>query len=737
MATAAVPSAGRPRRLLHRPRRRDLAGALVVTWSRPAALRAVRAAVVVPGLFALTTQVVGDGQMATFAAFGGFATLVLAGFGGTRRDKLLAHAVLAATGAVLLVIGTAVTSSVPVAVVVTIPVAFLVLFSGVASANAASGATAALLAYVLPAASPGSLSMVGSREAGWWLASAAGTLAVLSLSPPPPGDALRRAVSEHAIALAAQLRAGLATDEAASAAATEAAVEAKHRLFGAATASPSRPTGLGLPDRAIADLVEAMQWCAAAVAQAVASGSCQRAGGPDRERLEEAAGVLEALGAAVQRVAGADVDLEDRLGRLEADLGGPPPDTAEPAAVHRAFHSRLVAAAARTAALDTLLALRRIGPAEAADAVSRWWGRPVGPDGVPAAHPAARVARQLLQGHTSMRSIWVRNSARGAAALAAAVAIAGATNVQHGFWVVLGALSVLRTSAASTGATAARALLGTVLGVAVGAPLILAIGHSTTALWVALPLATVVAGYAPGTAPFALGQAAFTVTISVLYNLIVPVGWRVGEVRIEDVALGVAVSAAVGVLFWPRGATRVVADDLADAFHTGAVYLVQAAGWALGLRDGGPDGAPAALAAGLRLDDALRGLLAEQGTHRVPREVLWRLVGGALRLRLMAAALERTPPPAGPPGHDAALAAVAEVVRLAGRYDALAAELGRVPPTVAQELAALHLDGAAPDTTDPRVAWVDQHVEHLALHLDDLEAPAGVVAERLAAPWWR
>ena len=49
--------------------------------------------------------------MSTFAAFGGFATLVLASFGGGRHDKLRAHLSLGLVGSVLLVIGTAVTSS--------------------------------------------------------------------------------------------------------------------------------------------------------------------------------------------------------------------------------------------------------------------------------------------------------------------------------------------------------------------------------------------------------------------------------------------------------------------------------------------------------------------------------------------------------------------------------------------------------------------------------------------------
>ena len=48
-----------------------------------------------PGLFAFASRVVKDPQLATFSAFGGFATLVLASFGGDRRDKLVAHSWLA------------------------------------------------------------------------------------------------------------------------------------------------------------------------------------------------------------------------------------------------------------------------------------------------------------------------------------------------------------------------------------------------------------------------------------------------------------------------------------------------------------------------------------------------------------------------------------------------------------------------------------------------------------------
>jgi uncharacterized membrane protein YccC len=251
-----------------------------------------------------------------------------------------------------------------------------------------------------------------------------------------------------------------------------------------------------------------------------------------------------------------------------------------------------------------------------------------------------------------------------------------------------------------------------------------------------LPIAVLVAGYAPGALPFAIGQAAFTITITVLYNLIAPVGWKVGELRVEDVAIGVAVSAIAGVLFWPRGATGVVAEDLADAFHSGGVYLVQATAWALGVRSQRPDAAATVVSATTRLDDALRGLLSEQGTKRVAKEDLWRLTGAALRLRLMARALARIALPERQ-GGEGTRAVLAEAVRLAGEYDDLSAQLGHTPGTVAQELAALHLGPTEVGTDDDQLVWVRLHLEHLADNLQEIAEPARAVTDRISSRWWR
>ena len=131
-------------------------------------------------------------------------------FGGDRRDKLIAHAGLALAGSLLIAIGTTVSSSTALAAIVTVPVAFAVFFVGLTGPNAATGATAALLPYVLPAASAGTISMIPDRLAGWWLASIVGTAAVLLFSPPSPGDKLGAAASKLAAGLAGQLEAMLA-----------------------------------------------------------------------------------------------------------------------------------------------------------------------------------------------------------------------------------------------------------------------------------------------------------------------------------------------------------------------------------------------------------------------------------------------------------------------------------------------------------------------------------------------
>ena len=126
--------------------------------------------------------------------------------------------------------------------------------------------------------------------------------------------------------------------------------------------------------------------------------------------------------------------------------------------------------------------------------------------------------------------------------------------VQHSFWVVLGTLSVLRSNALSTGQNVVRGLVGTAAGFVVGAGLARAGRHRHDAALVAASGRGAVRRLAPAAISFAVGQAAFTLTLVILYNILEPSGWRVGLLRVEDIAIGCGVSLRGRRPLWPRGA---------------------------------------------------------------------------------------------------------------------------------------------------------------------------------------
>ncbi len=689
-----------------------------------------------PTLFAITFEGMHNLQFALFAAFGSFATLVMTGFGGTRKDKLLAHLGLAVAGSVGLIIGTLASGAWWTAAIATLGVAFAIFFAGVISPNAASGTNGALLAFVLPVATQGGAATIPDRLGGWWLASVVGTIAVLVISPASPGDRLRAAASQLAAALAGRLDEAVRDDAASAARSKEATLEAKQHLMEVFTSTPYRPTGLATADQALSNIVPVLEWITSLLCDAFEGHlDLSRATDADRKLLADSADALRAV-ATLLDGGKASPDLTAleaaRMASMTAMPGIQDDDNHAGAAVRAAAahsaHAQTISIAARTVAADALIASRQADPETVAAERRQWYG--TSGDSTTRAAGLAGAAG-VIGRHASARSVWMINSLRGAAALAAAVAVADASGVQHGFWVVLGTLSVLRTNAAGTGATAWRALAGTVIGFAVGAVLLLAIGTGTYALWAVLPVAVFVAAYAPGTAPFILGQAAFTVTVAVLFNLLAPVGWKVGLLRVQDVAIGCGVSLVVGVLFWPRGASGVVGTDLADAFRHGAQYLTQSVDWAMGSRSKPPSAGSSSFTADLRLEDAIRSYLAEQGSKRISKADVWALVMGTVRLRLTANVLAGLSPPKHAMRESDALRL--QAAGLALYYERIADELGAAEDTVTSDDLAI----SDVEPRHPRALWVSEHIEHLQSNALAIAEPAARVAAVRRRPWWR
>jgi uncharacterized membrane protein YccC len=250
---------------------------------------------------------------------------------------------------------------------------------------------------------------------------------------------------------------------------------------------------------------------------------------------------------------------------------------------------------------------------------------------LPALELSCAEDAEAMAATANVRSVWFQNSVRGAAGLAVAVYIAQRTGLQHSFWVVLGTLSVLRSNALGTGRSIVSALAGTAVGIVVGALLVIAIGTHETVLWGVLPVAILLAACAPRAISFAAGQAGFTVVLFILFNLIQPVGWRVGLIRVEEIAIGFAISLGVGLLFWPRGAGALLRQDVATAYARGADYVVATARQLTTGEDAdsAARASRAADAALHRLDDVFRQYLAERSATKANVEDVAALVGGA------------------------------------------------------------------------------------------------------------
>jgi uncharacterized membrane protein YccC len=316
------------------------------------------------------------------------------------------------------------------------------------------------------------------------------------------------------------------------------------------------------------------------------------------------------------------------------------------------------------------------------------------------------------------------------------VLVAKETGVQHGFWVVLGTLAVLRSNALGTGATALRALAGTSLGFIVGGALLVGIGDNVTALWIVLPFAVLLASYAPLRISFLAGQAAFTVLLAVLFNIVQPTGWRVGLVRVEDVAIGCAVSLVAGFLLWPRGAGPVVSVDLADAYRSGVTYLSSAVHSligqhaTLGQQAVSESAAGDATAASRRLDVAFRVYLAEQGTKLVHRDELASLVGGASRLLLTANSLATLPlrtdlSAGGNEGDERLLDA--ELHRLSTAFAKIADDLSPRHQTSSSSSAPATPDVVTGSPESVCARWIHYHLSHLQAGVDPLARASAVV----------
>jgi hypothetical protein len=606
--------------------------------------RAIRAAIVVPIVAAVAFELGGGSQTPLFAIFGSVALLIMVDFPGNRPARALAYAGLGFNGAILITLGSLVAPIPWLAVTTMFVLAVAVTFSGVLSEIIAAGQRSTLLTFVLPVCTPPG--PIPERLFGWLIALALAVPASLFLLPPRHHDDLRR----HAAAVCRTLADRL--EGAASADAVSAAMgELRANFLGA----DFRPVALTAGSRALVRVVDDLQWLSDRVTETsgdllvelrdplvrVLRDSAKVLTTPPAEGRDEfRTDLAQAL--AIQRLVAQSRYREDIV-----EILGEPSDAAAIGVGRKLLTRRTISACVGATG-------RVIGIAADADA-RPVWARVLGRR-LPEAGASDRVYSEsqaiayLTTGFVATRAVVVRNSLRTGLGLATAVAITHVFPVQHGFWVVLGAMSVLRSSALTTGTRVLRAVTGTGIGFVLGAIFIQLMGYDPAVMWTMLPVVAFGSAYVQQVASFIAGQAMFTMMVLIIFNVIVPTGWSVGLIRVEDVMVGALVGVVVSLLLWPRGAASAVSRAIDAACAVGSTYLKTAVRRVTrGASEAANDRVFAlghdAMTASRTLDDAVRQYLSESGGSTDLRAPVIRAANRAIRLRTAAELIADVVPP--------------------------------------------------------------------------------------------
>ncbi|MEX2256912.1 MAG: FUSC family protein [Acidimicrobiia bacterium] len=585
--------------------------------------RGLRAAIALPGLLAIIDWLSdGDFLLALFAAFAAFALLALADFGGPPRARATAYLVATAIGSALIVIGTLVSPTPWLAALVTLIVGFVVMEVASFGGTWSVGMFGTMLAYILAATLEASASDIPTRVAGWAIGGVVATVMALVLWPVYERPALWNLAADALRAAAALVRARGKGD------ARDAAEQAVRALRTAYAKAPYRPAGPAVRDRAFIALMEGLE-------RLVELEPGPVEGPPDvgsddlrtatSEVLDATAAYITAPATSLPDLKVLDAARSDHRTALGERVGASLRDGAAADEVltdlEGAWWTRVVSFMAISLAADAVIG---IGGAPPGDAEATAFETPVQDAG----DRRARVKR-VLKVNVDVGSIRFRNAVRTAVGLALAVLIAGLLSLDHAFWVGLATLSVLRSNALATGRTAIEAVGGTVVGFLVVFVFFGIFDADVTAEWIALPIAAFLATYAPSAISFVVGQAAFTVTIVLLFDVIEPEGWQTGVVRVEDIALGAVVSLVVGLLLWPRGAVGLLRRVLGAQLRADARYLDAAM---QGIVSGESETRDACCAdavdAERRVADAYDDLLAAPGTLP-PDHEMWGAIAAA------------------------------------------------------------------------------------------------------------
>ena len=594
--------------------------------------RAARTTVAVVVALLLALWLIPGTPGVVMAAFGVFALVATADFGGSVRRRVDAFVGCGLAGVSLVVIGAAISGSVVAIIVVTFLVTATLSYLAVLRGTVASAVPAVTIVYIVAVMVTGSLDNVGVMLAGLAIALSVGVVATLLVFP-------RRSLRPITHACAAALRA-LADLQARRAAGEppdrEALRSAREGIRAAYLGNPFRSTGLHRSDRALLVLVGQLQTLLTGILRADSDDSVSMELPPSGELTEASSTALAQLADAIESGTGtpssepvADLWLaqwESAIQLVASPASGSDVDRLR--TVADAFPTRLLALA--TIRL-TILGRRMLQLPD--EDFSRY------PIAVP--QPPDSPPWRQLRAQFTLASPWLRTALRTGAALATAAAVVEIVGVSHGFWVLLGALAVLRSDTSQTLRTSLAALGGTFLGAIIGGGLLLVLAPDRW-IYASLVVVTVfVAVYAQGTLGLVTSQAVFSIYVIVVFTYVDwPPDLATAAARVEDILIGIVVSLVIAVLLWPRGIYAGLGSNVVDAIAACRRVLQEAmADFIHGGGHLGSDGIQAMRTAMARAMEIVEVLVNSHAANSQQRATQWSEVLDNLRTLSVAGVL--------------------------------------------------------------------------------------------------
>jgi len=587
--------------------------------------RAVRTTVGVTIAMAAGLRFMPGSPGLVLAAFGTFAILGFADFGGSMGRRLVALLATGIAGLALIAIGIAAATSVVSVVLVTFVVtgglAYIVVLRG-AFANAVPALT---VIYVVTVMVGTSTSYLGSMMLGYLLAVGLSIPITLFILPRRTPRHIRDACVTALRTLAAHER-RRAAQEPRDLEGIDAAIAKLHHAY---LGNPFRSTGIRRSDRALVTLVGQLQGLLVTTRQQAEAPRPLSDLPGTQEFIGEAAQCLDALATALEqphranpsaaKLVGGWVDQWDEAVRILHDC---PDDQLEKRlrTVAHAFPDRAMA----IATIRVAILVRRVLnlPDEEFDTGSHTVPDP--PDFVP---------WKALRTQFTLKSPWMRTALRTGFALAMAAGVVEIVGLAHGFWVLLGVIATLRLDSLNTLRTSLFAVGGTFAGALVGAIILILAGGDEPIVVVLFLVTAFLAVLFQGTISFVVAQAMFSLYVVLTFTIVTwPPDLSTATDRVVDIAVGAAVSLVTAFLLWPRGVLSGLRGNVVNAIEQARDLLHRAMAELIKGGDHGAEAAePTMRAAMARSQEVVEVMLGSHSQDAVQRAIHWQQLQDLLR----------------------------------------------------------------------------------------------------------